>query len=83
MENSVKCTKIGRNWAKMGKLPKIHLFKGKSKNWTEISMLDINHRNLHEWTKMDQNDGNGAKLPKNTHPQIERKVALKLKSIYK
>ena len=31
---------------------------------------------------MDQNEENGAKLPKNTHPQIKRKVALKLKSIY-
>ena len=38
--------------------------------------------NGQEWTKIAQNDQNGAKLPKNTHPQIKRKVALKLKSIY-
>ena len=44
--------------------------------WTDIMV------NGQEWPKMAQNEENGPKLPKNTHPQIKRKSALKLKSIY-
>ena len=40
-------------------------------------------QNGQELPKMDQNDQNGAKRPKNTHPLKSGKVALKLKSIYK
>ena len=42
--------------------------------------MDMNGPKL---PKMEQNAQNGAKLPKNTHPKIKWKVALKLKSIYK
>ena len=40
-------------------------------------------QNGQELPKMDQNDQNGAKLSKNTHPLKSGKVALKLKSICK
>ena len=40
-------------------------------------------QNGQELPKMDQNDQNGPKLPKKSHPKINAKSALKLKSIYK
>ena len=31
-------------------------------------------QNMQEWTKIDQNDQNGAKRPKNTQPNKMKKV---------